>query len=158
MFGFTEQLTQAISIPVASLFPANVASGSNQVIGPVKVLNFQRFMAHVQAGVLGTSANVQAYLQGSNTNNGTFVNIPNPNNNANVVLTLASNNTEGTIEARADQMPTGNQFIQLVILVNANSSNCAGTLFGAIPSYSPAQQFDYAAILGTNATNTRLVT
>jgi hypothetical protein len=163
-FGFTEQITQAMSIPVASIFPNNTASG-NTNCGPIGVgatgatsKPFQRFMAHCMVGVLGTNANVTFSFQGSNTLTGTYTNIQNPNNNTNVVLTLSSNNTEGTVEVQAVQMATNNQYLQVVAIVNTNSSNIACTLFASCASYMPGSQYDYAAIGGNNATNTRLIT
>lgn len=143
MPGFTEQLTQFLSIPVASVFPANQGSGAgNQAtIGPIDMSRFRRVMAHVMAGVLGTSANVQAYLQSANVSTTGFANVTNGQ-----VLTLNTNNTEGTIEIRADELPTNNRYVQLVVLVNSNPSNTGATVWGGQASYSPGNQYDYTGL------------
>lgn len=139
---FTEQLSQALSIPAASLPAANRAnSGVAYTIGPVTMSQFKRVMAHVMTGVLTGLANVQAYFQTCTVSNGTFANISGGN-----TLTITANNTEGTLEIRADEITPGDKFLQLAVLVNANSAFCSAELYGGEAAYKPASQFDAAGI------------
>lgn len=144
MPGFTEQLSQALSIPVASTMPSNQGSGAgNQAtIGPIDMSRFRRVMAHVMLGTAGTSANVQAYFQTSNASGSGFANVAtNPQ-----TLTLSTANTEGTIEIRADQLNTNNRYLQLIMLVNTNPANTAATVWAGQSEYSPANQYDYTGL------------
>jgi hypothetical protein len=91
---------------------------------------------------------VQAYLQGCNTSNGTFANITN-SSGTNTTVTVSSANTDVTLEVRGDQLPTNNQFVQLVVVVNTNACFVAGSIYGGEAAYKPASQFDFS---NTNTT------
>lgn len=138
MQSFTEQMTQAISIPVQSLAPANINNNTTgSIVGPVNMREFRRIMGHVEVGVLTGAANVQVYFQASNANNGTFVNVA-----SGPTLFINTNNTEGTIEMRADQVPAGDSWVQLCVLVSANSAFVAAQLYGGLGPYAPTNQSD----------------
>lgn len=140
--SFTEEMSQAISVPAASLTPANRANNATAyVVGPVAAKNFRRFMAHVQIGVLTGAANVQAYFQACTASNGTFANV----SSTNQTVLLDSSNTEATLEMRADQLADGDDWIQLAVLVSANAAFCSAALYGGESHYKPASQFDVAA-------------
>ena len=150
---FTEQMSQAISVPVLSFSPANTASNNTtaSTMGPITMSRYRRIMAHVVAGVLSANTNVQAYFQGCNTSNGTYANVSGGN-----TLTLSASNTEGTLEMRADQMPAGNQFLQLALLVSGGANTGAflsAQVYGGASHYRPAAQFDG----GNSTTLQRLV-
>lgn len=136
---FTEQLTQALSIPAASIYPVNVANNATgNVCGPINMRNFRRAMAHVVVGVLTGTANVQAFFQSSATSGGTFANV----SGGATIGTVNTANTEYTLEIRADQMPSGQPWLQLVVLVGGNSAYIAAPLYGDASDYAPANQFD----------------
>jgi hypothetical protein len=143
--AFTEQLTQALSIPVNNLWPTN-GTGTINTITQIPLKNYRRLMAHVMQG-LGAGT-VTAYFCGCNTTNGTYVALNNTTalNAAGVmVLNLGvSVNTEGTVEVRSDQFAPGNQYAQLTIVVAGTASNVAASVFGGEAHYHPAQQFDVA--------------
>jgi hypothetical protein len=145
----TEQLTQQIGIPISPGFgPANTTANAN--VGPIDMLKYNRVLAHVALGVVGTASNVQAYFQGSNTSTGGFANLSGAN-----TLTLSTSNTEGTLEMRSDQLAVtaGNRYLQLVIALNgANASFVYAQVFGAQGPYKPQSQYDNA-----NLANLRLV-
>lgn len=105
-------------------------------------------MAHIQVGVVAANGNVQAWFQGCNTNNGTYANMT----GANTFLSSTSN-TEGTLELRADQLPAGNQFVQLNILVSVANALVSAAVFCGESNYKPASSQDG----GNSTTLQRLV-
>ncbi len=136
---FTEQLTQALAIPVNSTPPSNASAGTANT-GPIDMLKFQRAMAHVICGAAGANANCTSYLLGSNTSNGTFTNI----SGAPTFTFLNTTGTyaEGTLEIRADQMPAGNRYLQLQTVVLTNAVNYSASLYGYMSSWAPTNQYD----------------
>lgn len=142
---FTEQLTQALSIPADPLPPVNRANNATAyTIGPVDMNRFKRVMAIVTTGVLTGSANVQAYFQTCSISNGTFANISGGN-----TLTVAANNLTSTLEVRADQLGSGNRYLQLAVLVNANSAFTSAYVLGGEANYKPASQYDDSDVPST---------
>lgn len=140
---FTEQLTQALSIPATPLLPDNRANNATPyAVGPIDMSQFKRVMAIVNVGVLTGSATVTAYFQACTVSNGTFANITGANN-----LTVLVNTTE-TLEMRADQLPAGNRYLQLAVLIAANSAFTAATVLGGEAPYKPADQYDVANTVG----------
>lgn len=146
---FTEQLTQALSIPVASLGPTNQAIGTNNTITAIPIKNFRRLMAHVIQG-LGVSATCTAYFCGCATSNGTYVAL---SPNTTMVLTNAGSTVtvEGTLEVRADQFQPGQQFAQLTLTVAVQNANISAVVFGGECAYKPASQYDWALTGGSRA-------
>lgn len=138
--AFTEQLTQALSIPAASLYPQNRAFDNTNaaVVGPINMNVFRRAMAHVVVGVVTTNSNIQAYFQASNANNGTFANI----SSGPTIGNVNTSNTEYTLEIRADQMPSGKPWLQLAVLVNVANAFLSASLYGGESGYKPASQYD----------------
>ncbi len=139
---YTEQMTQAIAIPVADKPPANYANNTTAyTVGPVTAANFLRFLGEVSVGVITGAANVSAYLQSCNTSNGTFVNI----SSTNAVSFSNTSNSKLTVECRSDQLPsTGTSFVQLAILVAANSAFFQAELNCVTAHFKPASQYSLA--------------
>lgn len=137
---FTEQLTQALSIPVQSLLPQNRAFDNTNaaVVGPINTNVFRRIFAHVQVGVVTTNSNIQAFFQASNVNNGTFTNVA----NGPTIGIVNTSNTEYTLEIRADQMPAGKPWLQLGVLVNVANAFLSAELYGGESAYKPAQSYN----------------
>lgn len=139
-------MTQALSVAAASLYPVNVAinnTTNNSTVGPVNMSKFKRILGHAIAGTLGANINVTMVFQSSNANNGTFTNVP---SGPSVVLNTV--NSEGTIEMRADQVPAGNSWVQMLLFSNTNTNVnnntlIVGSIYGGEPGYRPASQFDY---------------
>jgi hypothetical protein len=141
---FTEQLTQALAIPAAVLPPVNRANNATAyTVGPVDMSKYKRVMALVKCGVLTGSANVQAYFQTCSVSNGTFANISGGN-----TVTLSTNNQTATLELRSDQITAGDRYLQLAVLVNANSAFCDALILGGEAAYKPANAGD----VGSNLT------
>ncbi len=137
--SYTEQLTQGLAIPAADLPPANYANNTTAyTVGPVLANEFTRFLGKISVGVITGAANVSGYLQSCNTSNGTFANI----STTNAVCFSSTSNTTMTVECRADQLPsTQTTYVQLAVLVAANSAFTQAELFGAGSRYSPASQY-----------------
>ncbi len=145
--AFPEQLSQALSIPIASLFPTNQGSATtNNTITAIPIKNFRRLMAHAMIG-LGTSSVLTCYWCGCNTSNGTYVALT--QNASNTTLVLSGVNTEGTLEVRADQFNLGNQFAQLTMTLTTQNANIAATVYGGECEYKPASQYDWALTGGS---------
>ena len=135
---YTEQLTQALSLPAKSLYPANLATNANAyVVGPLSTAIFRRLMAHIVMGAF-SATNVQAVFQSSNANNGTFANVPNGPS-----ITGNAANTEYTLEMRADQVPAGNSWVQLAVFVNGGTAAfLSASLYCGESGYHPGNQYD----------------
>lgn len=146
-YTFTEQLTQFLSIPIASLYPATAGGNNNTLnstVGPINAKNFKRFMGHMKCGTVGANACTTMVFQSSNANNGTFSDVP-----SGASVTLSTTNSEGTIEMRSDQIPAGNSWIQLRCQVgtNTNAGNTAvfdASLFAGDAHYRPVAQYDFS--------------
>ena len=140
---YTEQLTQALSLPVNSLYPTN-GTGTINTITQISLINYKRLIAHVIQG-LGAGT-VTAYWCGCATTNGTYVALA-----TNTVLNLGvSVNTEGTLEVRSDQFTSSQKYAQLTITVAGTASNIAASVYGGESHYHPANQFDVATVAATN--------
>lgn len=136
-----EQLTQALSCPVAFIPPANYAANATpQSTAGVNMNKFNRVMALVNIGVIASGGNVQAYFQSSNAVGGTYTNIT----NGPTLAATTTNNKGATLEIRRDQMPSGQPFLKLCVLVNTQAAFVSGILLGGQSSYKPASQFDDA--------------
>lgn len=143
--SFTERMTEKISIPAASLPPAN-RTAANYTVGPIEAKEFRRLMAHVNAGVIG-GGNIVAFFQESAENNANFANITGGG-----TLTISASNKESTLEIRSDQLGAGKKYVQLVLTLNTGPANCAAAVFGGDAHYSPASDFDDTGLV------TRVVT
>lgn len=144
----TEQMTQELSVACAPLFPASVTfDNTNAVTVPpsgdaIDMSKFGRIMGIVSMGV-GTpnnsTAKILAWWTGSNTNNGALTAFATNTNG-----TINSNNTTLTMELRADQLPTGNRYVKLNILVPVANAIVGGVVLGESGPYRPCNQYDYS--------------
>lgn len=145
---FTEQLSQALAIPIASLAPANRAFNNTTpfTIQGVDMSKFKRVMGHFQCGILDTanSANVAAYWQSSAENNANFANISGA-----TVTTLTANNKEATTEIRSDQLPAGHRYVQLAVLVSIADALTSATVWAGESHYKPANDYTASGITRT---------
>jgi hypothetical protein len=148
---FTEQLSQQLSIQ-GVVMSTNHANGNDNTITAVDMSRFRRVMAIAEMGVTTGAGNIQVTFQGSNTSGGTYA-------NTGSTLLLSGNNAGiGTLEIRADQMPAGNRYLQVGLIVNSGPAFCSVFLLGGQSSYSPANQFDAANVSGVQlAGPTRVV-
>ncbi len=144
----TEQMTQELSVACAPLFPASVTfDNTNAVVVPgsgvdaIDMLKFGRIMGIVSLGV-GTpnngTAKIYAWWTGTATNNGALVAFTTNTNG-----TLNTNNTTLTMELRADQLPAGNRYVKLNILVPVANAIVGANILGEAGPYKPASAFDY---------------
>ncbi len=148
MPGFCEQMTQALSIPVADYSPVSVAfDNTNAITVPpsgdgVDMSKFRRLLGKILMGV-GTpnngTAKILGYWVGSNTNNGAYVAF-----STNTTVSINTNNSSATLEVRADQLPTGNRYVKLAVLVPVANAILAAEVWGGQSEYSPASQYDFS--------------
>lgn len=152
---FTEQMSQALTFQGA--LQSQSANGTNYVgagsgTGGYNMANFHRLMSIINVGTLGSSANVQAYYVASANANMSG----NSNVASSIPVTITASNSVQTLEVRADQLPAGTQYVNLVVKVNTTASQASAEVFGAVGSYEPTSQFDQVSP-GNNAV-TRNVT
>ncbi len=141
---YCERMSEFLSWPAPDLSPANKANNATAyTVGPISAAQFPaadfiRFLGRISVGVLTGAANVTAYLQASNTYNGTYANI----SSTNATQFINTSNTAAWVECRADQLPASNAFVQMAILVQANSAFIQGELQCVTAHYKPASQFN----------------
>lgn len=144
----TEQMTQALSLACQPLFPVSQTfDNANAVTVPpsgdgIDMRKYGRIMGIINLGV-GTpnngTAKIYGYWTGCNTNNGSYAAF-----STNTNTTLNTNNSTGTLELRADQLPTGNRYVKLNILVPVANAIIGASVWGEAGPYRPANQYDYS--------------
>ena len=137
--------SEAVAV-LATLDP--VSQGAATVTtGWVAVKNFHAFMALVQTGVLGTAATVDAKLQQAQDSGGTGA--KDITGKALTQIVKASgDNKQAEINLRVAELDTENGFgfIRLSLTVGAAASLISASLLGFHTRYSPASDFNQAAV------------
>jgi len=112
---YMEQLTQGLSVAdVANT--QNINNTNLNSIG-IDMSKFHRAMFVIQCGSLGSAGTVDGRLQSSaNSNFNGVHNIANSN-----LTQIVVNNALATIEVRADQLTTGDQFVRCQLTGGGNS-------------------------------------
>jgi hypothetical protein len=147
MGSITEQLTEALSIPVQPLYAESATfDNTNALTVPpsgdgVDMRSFRRILGIVALGVGAPNngtAKIYGYWTGSNTNNGTYTAFT-----TNTNISLNTNNSMGTLELRADQLPAGNRFVKLNVLVPVANANLSAMILAGAAADKPASSFDF---------------
>jgi len=143
MAAMTETMTQSFAIPKA-LPPANyganaVANAAGLVTGALDMGILRRAMGIVNVGVtVGASCTVTATFLASNSSNTLCTGLWTAITNGPSIAPTA--NTIGTVEIRADQMPSGTRY--LMLLCNPICASFFGaTLVGDVSAYKPASTY-----------------
>lgn len=143
--GITEQLTERLALPRAHLAPANRAFNNTTpfTIEEIDMSRFGRIMGHVSGGILDTanSANIKVYWQSSAENNANYSNISGGN-----VSVITANNKEITTEIRSDQIPEGDRYARLCVLISVANALTSAQVFAATGHYRPANDYDVSGI------------
>ena len=138
---FTEQLTQALSLPASAIPPANYAVNNTtaQLSGAVDMSKFKRVMGIAAMGVMG-GLNALIYFTESNASGGTYTNVA-----SGASVLLDTDNTVATVEMRADQLGSGKRFVKLNALLPGNvntGTQLAAVVLGGEAPYKPANAND----------------
>lgn len=141
---------QLMSEQVARLgFVSPVSQGAGAVsTGWVSAAYFQRFLAVITTGVLGTAATVDAKLQQATDSSGTGA--KDITGKAITQIVKASgDNKQALINLNADELDVNGAFnyIRLTITVGAAASLVGGELFGGVAKNSPASALNDASVV-----------
>ncbi len=113
----------------------------------VSASQFERFLAVIQTGVLGTAATVDAKIQQATSAAG--ANAKDVPGKAIVQIVKASgDNKQAEINLRADELDVNNGFgyIQLQVTVGAAASLISATLLGGVAKNAPASVSNAASV------------
>lgn len=137
---FTEQLSESLSIQGA-ISPSNHTNNTDATLPGVDMSLFKRLMAIINIGVLG-GTNVQAYWRASaNSNMNVTTNVA-----ASIPLVASTANKVETMEVRADQLPAGTRYCQLVVITNTAGTFVDVVVLGGESAYKPAKNYDLAQV------------
>lgn len=127
-------------------------SPSSQAVGTltsgwVSAAAFQKFLALIQAGVLGAAGTLDAKIQQATDGSGT--NAKDVTGTAMTQIVVATgNNTQAEINLDAQQLDVANGFgfIQLVMTVGGAASQTSAALFGFVPRFAPASDANASTV------------
>lgn len=140
----SEQAALLATIDPVSQAPGTVATGW------ISAANFERFLATLQTGVLGTAATVDAKLQQATSAAGAGA--KDITGKAITQIVKASgDNKQAQIDLRADELDMANGFtyFNLSITVGAAASLIAASVKGGVAKNLPASNFNQAALVQT---------
>ncbi len=117
--------------------------------GWISMASFERLMAIVFAGTLGTNATVDAKLEQATDGSGTGA--KDIANKAITQLTQAGSDDSDkqvVINVSADQLDVENNFthVRLSITIGTATSDLGAAVFGLVPRYGPASDNDLASV------------
>lgn len=132
---------------LATIDPVSQGAGT-VTTGWVQANAFERFMALVQTGVLGTAATVDAKLQQASDSSGTGV--KDVTGKAITQIVKASgDNKQALINLRADELDTngGFDYFRLSITVGTAASIVGAAILGGHAKNEPASDSNQAAVV-----------
>lgn len=138
----SEQVARLDTVPLASTAAGTVTSGW------VSVANFEKFMAVIETGTLGTAATVDAKLQQASDSSGTGA--KDITGKAIAQLVKASNdNDQAIINLDGGDLDQANSFkyFRVSVTVGTATSVVGGAVYGVNPLYAPASDFNNASVV-----------
>ena len=128
---------------LALVAPSSQAIGSS-VSGWISAANFQKYLAKIQAGVLGAGGTINASFQQAQDGAGTSAKAVGV-----AIAPIIVNNQCALLELDAQQLDVegGFGFIQLTVAVGVAASQTSATLFGFNPRYAPASAYNAASVV-----------
>jgi len=146
MSGFPNaRLIEVLSV-LATIDP--VSQGVGTVTTPwIPVANHERFLAHLQTGVVGASGTVDAKLQQAQDGVGTGAKDITGKGITQIVQ-ATGNNKQAEINLRGEELDLANSYIyvRLAVTVGTSASLIAATVFGGIAKNAPASALNQAAV------------
>lgn len=145
MFPMNVKATEQVAL-LGAIVPSSQAAGT-ATTGWLSVAQFQKFLAVVQAGAMGSGGTIDAKIQQATDASGT--NAKDITGKAITELAAAGGgNVEVEINLDQQELDTngGFAFIQLSITTASAASGTAGLVFGFLPRFGPASDFNAASV------------
>lgn len=125
-------------------------SAGTYTTGWVDAKDFDRFLAVVQVGTLGSSATVDAKIEEATDSSGTGA--QDISGKAITQITQASpdgSDQQALIDFRQTDLDLADSFthVRLSITVGTATSDAGGLLFGFFPNYAPASDTDASSVV-----------
>lgn len=145
MFPMNVKATEQVAL-LGVVSPSSQSAGA-ATTGWVSVANFNKFLALIQTGVLGTAATVDAKIQQATDSSGTGA-----KDVSGATITQIVKATGDTVQAEinldAQQLDVngGFGFIQLSVTVGTAASLTSAVLLGFLPRFAPASDFNAASV------------
>ena len=145
MFPMNVKATEQVAV-LGAIVPSSQAAGT-AVTGWLSAANFQKFLAVVQAGAMGAGGTIDAKIQQATDASGTNAKDV-PNKAITELAAAGGGDVEVAINLDAQELDTngGFGFIQLSITTATAASGTAGLVFGFLPRYAPASDFNAASV------------
>lgn len=141
--------TASEAIALLGVVDPDATGASTVTTGWIDASRFDRFLAVVSAGTLGSSATVNAKLEQASDSSGTGV--KDITGKAITEITQAGtdqSDTQALIDLRQTELDLTNDFthFRLSITVGTASSDVCGHVFGYAPIYGPASNFNATTV------------
>ena len=145
MFSMNVKATEQVAL-LGAIVPSSQAAGT-AVTGWLSASDFQKFLGVVQAGAMGAGGTIDAKIQQAQDGNGTNAKDV-PNKAITELAAAGGGDVEVEINLDAQELDTNNGFgfIQLSITTASAASGTAGLVFGFLPRYGPASDFNAATV------------
>lgn len=145
MFPMNVKATEQVAL-LGAIVPSSQAAGTANT-GWLSAAQFQKFLAVVQAGAMGSGGTIDAKIQQATDASGT--NAKDITGKAITELAAAGGgNVQVEINLDAQELDANGafNFIQLSITTASAASGTAGLVFGFLPRYGPASDFNAASV------------
>lgn len=146
MFPMNVKASEQIAL-LGVVSPASETAGAS-VSGWIPVAEFQKFLAVILSGVLGTAATLDAKFQQATDSSGTGA--KDVTGKALTQIVKASgDNVQAMINLDVQDLDTNNGFayIQLSVTVGTATSLTAAAVFGFNPRFAPASDFNPVSVV-----------
>ena len=146
MFPMNVKASEQVAL-LGVVSPSSQAAGAAST-GWVSAANFQKYLALVETGVLGTAATVDAKFQQAKDGTGTGAKDV-PNKAITQIVKASGDTVQAMINLDAQDLDVdgGFGFIQLSVTVGAAASLTAAALLGFLPRFAPASDFNPTSVV-----------
>ncbi|CAJ4439879.1 Uncharacterised protein [Burkholderia pseudomallei] len=145
MFPMNVKATEQVAV-LGAIVPSSQAAGTANT-GWLSAAQFQKFLAIIQAGAMGSGGTIDAKIQQATDSSGT--NAKDITGKAITQLAAAGGgDVEVEINLDAQELDTngGFGFIQLSVTTATAASGTSGLVLGFLPRYGPASDFNAASV------------
>ncbi|CAK0236922.1 Uncharacterised protein [Burkholderia pseudomallei] len=145
MFPMNVKATEQVAV-LGAIVPSSQAAGT-AATGWLSAAQFQKFLAIVQGGAMGSGGTIDAKIQQATDSSGT--NAKDITGKAITQLAAAGGgNVEVAINLDAQELDVngGFGFIQLSVTTATAASGTAGLVLGFLPRFGPASDFNAASV------------
>lgn len=132
----TEQIKEAVSIPIQGLDPVSQGVATVVTTG-VSLKHFNRLMFELRVGDVGAAGTVDAKLRESDAVAGVYSDVV-----GGAITQIILSNKIATLEMRSDQLSANKAFVLLSVTVAGNAVLISATGFGFEPRFHPTTSND----------------